>query len=362
MLTMRSLERAKIKLIYRQLDELYDSAEKVGFGEKSKFVIFSDLHMGDGSAKDDFNQNADLFKTALEKYYYEQEFSVILNGDVEELQRFSLSKIEKAWHSIYKVFDRYDEEGRFYKLIGNHDLALCLPKKIKHRFKIRHSLSLQFEFGDMLIFHGHQASMAYKRLNKLVGYTLRYLANPLRIKNYSVSHDSRKQYAIERKVYHHASFRKRVSIIGHTHRPLFESLSKAERLKYRIEQLCREYAKAPEKKKKPIKKLIKSHKKELIKIFSKKDNVNLHSHIYHSIFHIPCLFNSGCVIGKRGMTCLEIENNQIALVHWFDKKISGKYLDKRGYEPEQFENTDYYRMVLNKEYLNYIFSRIDLLS
>jgi UDP-2,3-diacylglucosamine pyrophosphatase LpxH len=356
------LEKAKIKLIYRQLDELYDLSEKLKCDEKSKYVIFSDLHMGDGSPKDDFRHNADLFKVAVEKYYYKQEYSVILNGDVEELQRFSLVKIEKTWNSIYDIFALFDEQNRLYKLIGNHDLALCLPQKNKLRFKIRHSLSLQFEFGDMLIFHGHQASMTYKRLNKLVGYTLRYLANPLRIKNYSVSHNNRKQYAIERKVYHHASFRKRVSVIGHTHRPLFESLSKAERLKYRIEQLCRKYAKAPEKKKKPIKKLIKSHKKELIKIFSRKESINLHSHIYHSIFHVPCLFNSGCVIGKRGMTCLEIENNQIALVHWFDKKISGKYLDKRGYEPEQFENTDYYRMVLNKEYLNYIFSRIDLLS
>ena len=39
-----------------------------------------------------------------------------------------------------------------------------------------------------------------------------------------------------------------------------------------------------------------------------------------------------------------------------------KYLDKRGYEPEQFGDTDYYRMVLNRENLNYIFSRIKLLS
>jgi UDP-2,3-diacylglucosamine pyrophosphatase LpxH len=356
------LGKAKIKLIYRQLDELYDSSKKINGAEGGRFVIFSDLHMGDGSPKDDFRQNADLFKTALQKYYLKSGFHLLLNGDVEELQRFSLRKIEKQWQDIYEVFEQFDRQGLFFKIIGNHDLALCLPQKSSAKFSIHHAVTIQTEFGDLQVFHGHQASMAYRRLNKLVGYTLRYLANPLRIKNYSVSHDSRKQYTIEKRVYHHASFRKRVSIIGHTHRPLFESLSKAERLKYRIEQLCRKYAKAADKKRKPIKKLIKSHKKELQKIFARKDTVNLHSHIYHSIFHIPCLFNSGCVIGKRGMTCLEIEDNQIALVHWFDKKISDKYLDRRGYEPVQFKDTDYYRMVLNREYLDYIFSRINLLS
>jgi len=352
----------KIKLIYQQLDELYESSEKVSCNKGSRFVIFSDLHMGDGSTKDDFRQNAEIFKVSVKDYYMKNDFKVILNGDVEELQRFALPKIKNRWKEIYDIFRALHGRGRLFKIIGNHDLALCLPKQNDSEFQVRHSITLESKHGDLLIFHGHQASMTYKRLNRLVGYTLRYLANPLRIRNYSVSHDSRKQYTIEKRVYHHASFRKRVSIIGHTHRPLFESLTKAERLKFRIEQLCRKYARSKDESKKSIKKVIKSHKKELRKIFASQQAINFHSNIYHSIFHIPCLFNSGCVIGKRGMTCLEIEDSKIALVHWFDKKISDKYLDKRGYEPEQFEETDFYRMVLNRESLNYIFSRINLLS
>ena len=354
--------KSKIKLIYRQLDELYESSKKIKCTEGSKFVIFSDLHMGDGSSKDDFKQNADIFKSAISNYYLKKGYHLILNGDVEELQRFSLKKIMKSWEDVYDIFRKFKIENKLFKIMGNHDLGLCLPLKNKPEFQLHHSITLQSEFGDILIFHGHQASMTYKKLNKIVGYTLKYLANPLRIRNYSVAHDSRKQYTIEKRVYHHASFRKRVSVIGHTHRPLFESLTKAERLKYKIEQLCRVHMKAKDRNKKSIKKIIKSHKKELKKIFSHQSNVNFHSNIYHSIFHVPCLFNSGCVIGKRGMTCLEIEEQNISLVHWFDKKISDKYLDKRGYEPEQFEDTDYYRMVLNQESLNYVFSRINLLS
>jgi UDP-2,3-diacylglucosamine pyrophosphatase LpxH len=357
------LERAKIKTIYTQLDQLYESSVKEELKKNKKFVVFSDLHMGDGSAKDDFRQNAQLFRSALEEYYFSNAFNLILNGDIEELQRFSLKSIHKRWKEIYDVFDKFHAKGMLFKLIGNHDLTLLFEPEQDIKYPVLHSLTLQSKDGEMLIFHGHQASMLYKNLNKLLGYTLKYLANPLRIRNYSISHNSRKQYKIEQRVYHYSNFRKRVSIIGHTHRPLFESLSKAERLKYKVEELCRIYMLTEnDSVKKPIKKQIKSHKKELRKLVAKDKKVLFESQIYNSVLHIPCLFNSGCVIGKRGMTCLEIDKNEIALVHWFDKKTSKKYLDKHGYNPHQIENTDYFRMVLNKEQLRYVFSRINLLA
>lgn len=154
-----------------------------------------------------------------------------------------------------------------------------------------------------------------------------------------------------------------VSVIGHTHRPLFESLSKADRLKMQIETLCRQYVKeTDEGQMKEIKKTIKSHKKELKKIFRKKKHLEQEAHLYNAILHIPCLFNSGTAIGKRGITCLEIENNQIRLVHWFDEHLSGRYLNKRGYDPELVDRQGHYRMVLNEESLDYIFARIKLLG
>ena len=72
--------------------------------------------------------------------------------------------------------------------------------------------------------------------------------------------------------------------------------------------------------------------------------------------------NSGTVIGKRGMTCLEIEDGKISLVHWFDRKISKKYLRSNENQPEQQAGTDYYRMVINTDDLKYIFARVKLLS
>lgn len=88
----------------------------------------------------------------------------------------------------------------------------------------------------------------------------------------------------------------------------------------------------------------------------------LRKNVYHTAITVPCLFNSGCVIGKRGITALEIENNRIRLVHWFDQNTSKRYLNNHGYEPEILKDTDYFRMIINEENLSYIFARIHLLS
>ncbi|MCC5931985.1 MAG: hypothetical protein JJU28_22260 [Cyclobacteriaceae bacterium] len=356
----------KIKSTYQFLDELYTKAHMIPANDSDKYVVFSDLHMGNGTSKDDFKQNSVIFSTALRSYYKKRGFRLILNGDVEELQRFSYDKIYESWKEVYSIFDEFYAEGKLFKTIGNHDLNWFTNGSPNLRYPLHDALVLQYKFGDVFIFHGHQVGKKYQRHNRLVGYTLKYLANPLRIKNYSVSHDSRKQYQIERRVYHYSVFRKRMSIIGHTHRPLFESLSKAERIINQIDFLCREYAKSDTLVGgQRLVKTIDSHKKELQKILKKGRNKveELRSSLlYNTPLHIPCLFNSGCVIGKRGMTCLEIEDGNISLIHWFDKDISTKYLNKKGYEPEELDQTGYYRMVLNRETLSYIFTRIHLLT
>jgi predicted phosphodiesterase len=318
--------------------------------------------MGDGSSTDDFKANADLFEKASKQYYLTKKYKLFLNGDIEELQRFNIKKITKQWSHIYELFDAFDVETDVVKTIGNHDLELMVMKKYPYSYKTVESYKLLWKENPVFLFHGHQASKKYQKHNELIGFTLKYFVDPLGIKSYSVSHDSKKQYNIEKRVYHFSAFKKWVSIIGHTHRPLFESLHKVDRLKYKIEQLCREYIQTEESDKKGVKSSIKAYKSELLNYYKDNENTNYQNYVYNSVFHIPCVFNSGTVVGKRGMTCLEIENGMIRLVHWFDKNISKKYLQRTGYQPEQLPGTDYFRMVINEEQLDYVFSRIKLLA
>ncbi len=319
--------------------------------------------MGDGSSKDDFTHNAELFSYILNNYYTPKGYSLILNGDVEELQRFKFKKIYHKWKTVFEIFREYNKEKKLIKIVGNHDMELLLERPKNNEFALRHAVKINWKNNYIFIFHGHQASSKYLKYNKLLGITLKYLANPLGIKNFSVSHNSMKQYSIEQKVYRFSSLKKIVSIIGHTHRPLFESLSKAERLKFRIEQLCRDFViENEEDKKKIIKKSIKANKKDLKKIYKKEKEEITPGNLYDSVLSIPCLFNSGCVIGKRGITALEIEKGNISLVHWFDKQISKKYLKNTGYDPKRLNDSSYYKMVVNRESLDYIFTRIKLLA
>ncbi len=347
------------KLVYTQLEKLYQEATTLHIGREDKVVIFSDLHMGNGGSNDDFKPNSHLFTYALENHYLNKSFNLILNGDIEELQKFKLKKIHEQWKKVIEIFKEFHKKGKLFKTVGNHDLQLSLINQDKLPFPTLESLKLIFEEQEMFIFHGHQASKKYQKHNQLVGFTLKYFANPLRIKNYSVSHDSRKQYKIEKIAYHYAAYKKIIAIIGHTHRPLFESMDKKDRIRFKIEQLCRDYAKT---KSDYTANAIKALKQGLRKIYKREPGYIQNPFMYNSLFHLPTLFNSGTVIGKRGMTCLEIENGKISLVHWFDKKISKKYLKSDEVKSTQLDNTDYYRMVINTDDLNYIFTRVKLLS
>lgn len=350
------------KIVYQHLDQLFDESPVFELGARDKWVIFSDLHMGDGGSTDDFKGNSKLFKTALEQHYLKNRFSLILNGDVEELQRFSLKKIINQWAEVYAIFNKFNEQTSLLKTIGNHDLALGVLQDNPFTYKLLEAFRFQYQDQFLFFFHGHQASKKFQQHNQLIGFTLKYFANPLGIRNYSVSHSSRKQYKIEKRAYHYSAYRRVVSVIGHTHRPLFESLHKVERLKYKIEQLCREFAQGTKKNAESIKEAIQVYKSDLKKFYKENEDTNFQNYVYNTIFPIPCLFNSGCVIGKRGITCLEIENGQIRLVHWFDEKTSKKYLKQTGYEPVRLAETNYYRMVINQESLDYVFTRIKFLS
>jgi len=346
--------------VYQNLGNLYKNSPSFPLNKKDKMVIMSDMHMGSGDNKDDFNANATLFASVLRNYYLEKGYSLVLNGDIEELQRFEFNQIYKKWKSIYKLFDKFAQKQQLFKTVGNHDIALITQEYKQYPYQVHESILLKYKNEhDIFIFHGHQASRKYTLQNALIGYTLRYLANPLGIKNYSVAHSSRKKYKIEKTAYDFSREHKVMSIIGHTHRPLFESLPKPERIRFRIEQLIREYSNKEWTGNGRLVKLIESYKEELRYIHRQSRE---YQNLYNEILHVPCLFNSGCVIGKRGITCLEITNGKIRLVHWFDKKISKKYLHHTGYKPQQLGDSDFFRLLISKEKLSYIFTRINILA
>ncbi|AFG36747.1 metallophosphoesterase [Spirochaeta africana] len=320
-------------------------------------VIISDFHVGDGSIKDDFLHNADLTMEVLDEYY-RRGFRLILNGDIEELQKFPLERIMRRWPNLYRIFERFQREDRLVRLAGNHDLQLLYDNPFPE--PVLEGLRYRYQDNDIFIFHGHQASRRYSHYNDQVGWMLKHVVGRFPIRNISVSHDNRKKKKLEERVYAFANQQKILSIIGHTHRPLFESLSKTDYVKFNIERLCRQYSRATNGEKQAIHGEIMDLRTHLRNTVP--DRRRDIGSIYHDGFVVPCLFNSGCVIGKRGITCIELSASELSLKYWFDKQRSRRYIRYDGYETSQLPGTSYFETVIKSEQLDYIFSRIHLLA
>ena len=354
------MSHKKEQFSFENLQHLFDATEPQPLDPARRYVIFSDLHMGNGGRADDFAHNSALFNTALGRYYLSREYDLILNGDVEELAKFPLPAILKRWSDTYELFDRFQERGALHRLVGNHDLRLMEDRD--ERFDIREAIRFTYKNNTIFIFHGHQSSLFYSKNIRWVDMVLRYVANPLRIRSYTISHDSQQRFAMERRVYEFASAKKILSIVAHTHRPLFESMNKSDSIKFEIETLCRGYSDVEIERQQEIERRISVLKADLNALMEDPEYEEQEESLYNANLLVPCMFNSGCVLGKHGMTCLEIENGEMRLVYWFDSRRSRKYLRYRRYASDQMGNQPFHRVVLKRDTLDYIFSRIRLLA
>ncbi len=347
---------------FSYLDRLYDEAPELRLNEQSRIVIISDLHVGVRKRRDDFLRNSEMFMYLLENYYMKNGFKIILNGDVEELHRLPLKKIKRAWPDLFDLLEECNRQGNLYKIAGNHDAELYLHSHEDINKNLLEGLKLEYRGNRIFVFHGHQASLVYLAAGRISKVMLKYVAHPLGIKNFTRSHDNKKIHNTEKIVYEYSKTRKIVSIIGHTHRPLFEALSEVDILRFNIENLLREYSGSSPWRKRQIADEVKKYQKELSVIFSENHEYGFRSSLYTQEVTIPCIFNSGCVIGKRGMTAIEINSGKISLIHWFDRERNTKNYNYREEKIERVDRSSYYRMVLKTDSLKYIFNRIKLLS
>jgi len=350
------------KKMQKRLERLLRAAPELDPGPDHRLVIFSDLHLGDGGGNDDFKKNADLFLALLRRHYLEKDFTLILNGDIEELARFSLARIATRWLEVYGVWAEFAARGALIKLVGNHDLALLRRRPDDLPFPVSEALKIRLGDKSLFVVHGHQTSHLNWAFQTLGILFLRWLLHPLGIGNYTVARSSSRRFRVEKRIYRFARRKKVMTLIGHTHPPLFESLSRLDTLKIEIENLCRQYPQAASEQKLELQQKLARLKKEYVKLQQDDRQVRRRENLYHDGPLLPCLFNSGCGIGRHGVTAIEIVRGRAALVYWFDRRRSEKYLSAAGYESQRLGESDYYRVVLKEEDLDYIFTRINLLG
>jgi UDP-2,3-diacylglucosamine pyrophosphatase LpxH len=322
-----------------------------------KVLVISDFHMGAGRG-DDLAENGELLIALLSDYYFERGWYLVLNGDIEELMRFSLDVLRERWQRLYRVFDRFAAEGRLYKLIGNHDEALLFQRS--YPYSLYSAVRIETALIPVYVYHGHQSSRVYTEYNNLIGASIRYFLKPFGIKNISTARSPYRRFFVEKKAYEFSLANNCISVIGHTHRPLFESLGRFDYIKFEIERLCRDFPDSAPSDRERIALEVTALQGDLGKLRRKEKRHVLRQSLYGDELPVPCLFNSGCAIGKKGINAIEMDRASMALVYWFTEGNVKRFIGRGHYPVEKLG--PYRRAVLNQDRMDYIAARIELLG
>lgn len=320
-----SSQPEKVK-IFNALDQLYKNIlaqpGKKGLVipfelEGGKFIIFSDQHKGARNGADDFTLSEPNYLAALE-HYYRNDFYFIALGDSEELWENTIGRVKKFNETCFEAERKFVQNNRFVKVFGNHDLywdndpvAWWQLKKIYHEeVKIYEGVILAVSTGkkSLHIFcaHGHQGD-ARSDGNWFSKFFVANIWGPLqaylRINPNTPAYDKEKKTLHNDIMYEWSSKQNDMLLItGHTHQPVFCSLTYLERL-YKKFQTASGKNDAEE---------ISALKEEIRKREREFTAVSVD---YMSMK--PSYFNSGCCCFSDGdITGIEIAGGSICLVKW----------------------------------------------
>lgn len=311
--------------VHKALTDLY---EKIATGEekegllvsfepdKQKFIIFSDQHKGAKNGADDFALAEQNYLTAL-NYYNQNNYHYIQLGDAEELWENSLAEVKKNNQLSFEKEKIFLQRDAFIKVFGNHDLiwdnspfaSLELENIYGQKVSIYEGIILRTADGksnfDIFLTHGHQGDELSDG-NWFSKWFIAKIWAPLQmylsINPNTPSTQDHLKTDHNRFMYEWVSQRKNMYLItGHTHQPVFQSLT-------HLESLYRNLARAREISDNLTIKSIETEIKEK----KLKGQMLPDFTAYQSTY-----FNSGCCCFDDGdITGIEIADNKIRLVKW----------------------------------------------
>jgi hypothetical protein len=315
-------------------------------GPDSRYVVVADLRMGDGGRKDELAGSRKALFSILSRWYLARGYTLVLNGDVEDLRGFWLKDILAAWPEMYALFDVFAEKGRLRKIVGERDLSLL--RLASYPYELSHCLRLDGERSSILVLHGHQASPPYAGRDYLSDYIVHWLGSSKRPKPEAPDKDGRERFKAERRLYRASSRLGVVAVEGHTRRPLFESLTNRDLVRAEVERLLRESDPRGGS----------SKLDALVDLYKKESNKGTGS---------PCLFCPGRVVGARGLRALEMEGGSLRLVRWSDSERERSAAAKTGPKapapaPQSLEGSSYRRYELRSTPIAGLLERVELLA
>ena len=282
-----------------------------------KFIIFSDQHKGARNGADDFMLAEPNYLAALD-HYSKNDFIFISLGDNEELWENSLNKVKKYNKATFDAEKKFLAHNRFVKIFGNHDLYWDTDPLAWYQIKTIYGEKLKVYEGAVLpvsignktlhIFctHGHQgdASSDGNWFSKFfVANIWAPLQSLLRINPNTPANNEEKKTLHNSMMYEWSAKQKNMLLItGHTHQPVFGSMTHIERLYKKFQAAKRDNnTEALNKLENEI------GKREKIFAATSVDYLKINS----------SYFNSGCCCFSDGdITGIEIADGCIRLIKW----------------------------------------------
>jgi predicted phosphodiesterase len=312
--------------VHASLSDLYkeiiDKKEKKGLvklmnADDDRYIIFSDQHKGTKNGADDFRMAEKNYINALD-YYYREKYHFISLGDAEELWENSIWSVPGKNKENIEKEKNFLDAGRFYKVFGNHDLywnndplaSFQLKRMYGSPFWVYEGLVLRINFNgrafDIFLTHGHQGD-GQSDGNKLSAWLVSSIWAPLQSlleinPNTPATNDEMKTLH-NRFMYEWSAAQKDIMLItGHTHQPIFASLTHLESL---YKQLVAAQLKGDNTKQRELENEIIMRKKE-------------YHHVSDEFLTMkPSYFNSGCCCFNDGdITGIEIADGKICLIKW----------------------------------------------
>jgi predicted phosphodiesterase len=285
--------------------------------ETGKFIIFSDQHKGTRNGADDFTICEPAYLAALD-HYYEQGFHYIALGDCEELWENTWLGVKAAQQPSFDKEKAFIPKNAFIKIFGNHDLfwdndplaQVYLKSAFGAEVPIYEGVVLQttVEGNRIHIFctHGHQGDEVSDGnwFSKFfVSKVWAPLQSYLRINPNTPAYDANLKTLHNTIMYEWSAQQQDLLLVtGHTHQPVFESLTHVERL-YRQLLFARQQKDGS---------MSATLEEEIHK---RKFALDTISNDYLQM--IPSYFNSGCCCFENGeITGIEISEGALRLVEW----------------------------------------------
>lgn len=288
----------------------------------AKFIIFSDQHKGAKDGADDFALAEPNYLAAL-KHYEEAGFHLISLGDNEELWENNLGAVKKNNIVSFEAEKKFILRNAFTKIFGNHDLfwgndpfaSVQLKEIYGMEIPVSEGIILQTQINSIPHYiyctHGHQGDTQSDG-NWFSKFFISKIWAPLQcylwINPNTPSTNDRLKTTHNQMMYEWSESQKNLLLItGHTHQPVFESMTHIERLYQKLSQAQKE------------------NKPDVIAALQAE--INLYGFAFRNFKETkPTYFNSGCCCFDDGdITGIEIAEGKIRLIKW-DRKKEGEPL------------------------------------